>query len=306
MDGFLVIDKPEGITSHGVVERVRRLFSQKKVGHCGTLDPMATGVLVLGLGKGTRLSRFIQVDPKKYLAQITLGIKTDTLDKTGKILEEKKIRVEEREVREVLLSFQGEITQVPPMTSAVKVGGVPLYKLARKGVEVERKPRQVYIHKIDFLSFEEDEYPRVNFKITCSKGTYIRVIASEVGKKLGCGAHLSALRRLRCGDYDLKIAHKLDEVEEKESNNELKKLIITFDEALKRYPIVVVKRKLSYRVRNGNPVTLGMVKHRSYPLANETYVRIFDEEGNFLAFGKWVGENAQNYRQVVAPLEVVL
>lgn len=306
MDGFLVVDKPQGITSHGVVERLRRIFAQKKVGHCGTLDPMATGVLVLSLGKGTRLSRFLHLDPKEYLAQMTLGIKTNTLDKTGKILEEKKVEVEEDKVRKVLLSFVGEITQVPPMTSAVKVGGVPLYKLARKGIEVKRKPRRVFIYKIDFLSFERDEYPRVNFKITCSKGTYIRVVASEVGEKLGCGAHLSALRRLRSGDYTLEMAHKLEEIEERKKSTDLQELVVGFDEALKGYPVVVVKKKLSYRVRNGNPVTLGMVKHRPYPLKNETPVRIFDEEGNFLAMGKWRGENAHDYRQVVAPLEVVL
>jgi tRNA pseudouridine55 synthase len=303
LNGFLVVDKPSGLTSHDVVVKVRRLFKEKKVGHCGTLDPMATGVLVLGLGKGTKLSRFLCLDPKVYLGEITLGVTTDTLDATGRVVKECPVEVSEDKIKETLKKFEGEITQIPPMTSAIKVNGVPLYVLARRGIEVERPPRQVRIDKIDFLSWEK---PVVKFKVVCGKGTYVRTIAADFGEKLGCGAHLSALRRLSSGEFSIENAWHLQELKDLKEKGKLEEALILLSQGLAHYPQVVVKNKLAYRVKNGNPLTLGMIKERPYPLKNGTYIRLVNEEGDFIALARWSGEEAQVYRQVVAPLEVVI
>ncbi len=303
MNGFLVVDKPPGLTSHDVVLKVRRLFKVKKVGHCGTLDPMATGVLVLGLGKGTKLSRFLHLDPKEYQGEITLGVTTDTLDATGRVVEERPVEVSEEKIKETLEEFEGEITQIPPMTSAIKVNGVPLYVLARRGIEVERPPRQVRIDRIDFLGWEK---PVVKFKVVCGKGTYVRTLAADFGEKLGCGAHLSALNRLSSGEFSIENAWQLEELKNLKEEGKLEEALIPLSEGLARYPQVVVKNKLVYRVKNGHPLTLGMIKERPYPLKNDTVIRLVDEEGSVIALARWSGEQAQVYRQVVAPLEVVI
>lgn len=303
MNSFLVVDKPPILTSHDVVVKVRHLFKEKKVGHCGTLDPMATGVLVMGLGKCTKLSRFLCLYPKKYLGEITLGVETDTLDATGRIVKKCPVEVSEGKIEETLKEFEGEITQIPPMTSAIKVNGVPLYVLARRGIEIERRPRQVRIDKIDFLGWEK---PVVKFKVVCGKGTYIRTLAADLGKKLGCGAHLSALRRLSSGDFLVDKAWRLEELKDLKGKGKLEEALIPLSQGLAHYPQVIVKSKLVYRVKNGNSLTLGMIKDRPHPLKNGTYIRLLSEEGDFIALARWSGEQAQVFRQVVAPLEVVI
>jgi tRNA pseudouridine55 synthase len=209
-DGVLLVDKPAAWTSHDVVAKVRAHFGFKKVGHCGTLDPMATGLLVLVLGKATRLSEKLTSDDKTYEGSLTLGVTTNTEDADGEVLETKPVPpLTEADFEPVLQKFQGDIYQTPPMVSAIKHQGRPLYKLARKGIEVEREPRLIHIYDLRLLSVE---LPRVKFRMTCSKGTYVRTLAADIGRALGCGAHLSELRRTAAGKFQLEQAHTLEQI----------------------------------------------------------------------------------------------
>jgi len=199
--GILVIDKPKGITSHDVVYKVKKIIGAIKVGHTGTLDPMATGVLTLCINKATKAARLLDGGVKEYIATIRLGIETDTYDADGKVVAESDCSsIVEGDITEVVSNFIGRIGQVPPMFSAIKRNGVPLYKLARKGITVKREPREVDVHSIDI---ENLELPFITLRIACSKGTYIRSLCHDIGEKLGCGAHLTALRRVRNGQFTI-------------------------------------------------------------------------------------------------------
>ncbi|HOW34823.1 MAG TPA: tRNA pseudouridine(55) synthase TruB [Candidatus Omnitrophota bacterium] len=213
MDGFIIIDKPSGITSHDVVSFIRRKLKMRRVGHAGTLDPLATGVLVVLLGQSTKLfDRFSSFD-KAYEATLTLGTTTDTADTQGKVLNMLPYEDVTRErVESVFRTFLGDIEQVPPMVSAVKVQGKRLYKLARKGIEVVREPRQIRINRLELIDFS---LPKVKFHLECSKGTYVRKIAEDVGAILGCGGCISQIRRLSVGPFDIKSAVSLEEVSER-------------------------------------------------------------------------------------------
>ncbi|MEA3488927.1 MAG: tRNA pseudouridine(55) synthase TruB [Candidatus Omnitrophota bacterium] len=201
--GILVVNKEKGMTSHDVVQLVRRRFVIKKVGHAGTLDPNATGVLVLLLGKATKLSgRFLNED-KEYMATMKLGDRTDSGDSDGKMVISREISSSEDEIKEAVSGFVGEISQVPPMVSAKRVNGKRLYKLARKGVEVKREPNKIVISGIEITNID---MPFVRFRVVCSKGTYVRQLADDIGEKLGCGAHLTDLQRIRSGSFTLKEA----------------------------------------------------------------------------------------------------
>jgi tRNA pseudouridine55 synthase len=197
--GFLPVDKPGGWTSHDVVARVRRATGIKKVGHAGTLDPMATGLLVVAIGPVTRLIRFTQDAEKEYLATAVLGVATDSLDADGEVVWREPMEVDRAAVEAVLSSFVGEIRQVPPMVSALKIDGKRLYELAREGKEVERAARTVVVHQLELLDFRPGEYPEMDLRVVCSKGTYIRSLADDIAVALGGRAHLSALRRTRIG-----------------------------------------------------------------------------------------------------------
>jgi len=232
MNGILVINKPPGMTSHDVVQALRKILGQKKIGHTGTLDPEATGVLILCLGEATKISQFLQGLPKEYLAQMTLGITTDTEDSQGKILRKIDCRVSKEEFAKVLEDFRGTIEQIPPMVSAVKLGGMPLYKLARRGEVIARKPRKVKIYQLELLKFEPGPNPKASLRVACSKGTYIRTLCADIGKKLGCGAHLSQLVRTRVGDFTLDEAHTLSEIERLNKENKLGEIIIPPNQAL--------------------------------------------------------------------------
>ncbi|MDD2710170.1 MAG: tRNA pseudouridine(55) synthase TruB [Verrucomicrobiae bacterium] len=209
--GILLVDKPGGPTSHDVVDRVRRLFQTKRVGHCGTLDPMATGLLILLIGKATKLSDSLMGEDKEYEGTLKLGIATDSQDADGEVLAEKNVpALTEEQLREAFKAFVGDLYQTPPMVSAKKIAGVPLYKLARKGKEVERKPRLIHIYRLDILRFA---LPEVDFRLLCTKGTYVRTICHDLGEKLGCGGHLSRLRRTASGQFRVEKARTLSELE---------------------------------------------------------------------------------------------
>lgn len=207
--GVLIVDKPAGMTSHDVVDRVRKIFKTRRVGHAGTLDPDATGVLVLGLGRATRLLSYAQGGPKTYFATAVLGIKTDTLDASGEVTSEQPVNVDRARVESVSAGFVGEIDQVPPMVSAVKVDGERLYKKARRGETVERAPRRVTIYELEVLELRP---PELDLRIRCSGGTYIRTLVADIGDVLDCGAHLRQLRRTEAGGFSLADAVPLDEL----------------------------------------------------------------------------------------------
>lgn len=224
-DGAILIDKPVGPTSHDVVDAIRRRFQIKKVGHCGTLDPNATGLLIIVLGKGTKLSEKLMGGDKVYEGTIKFGETTASYDADGELVASLPVPpMTLEELNEAAATFQGDQMQMPPMVSAIKVGGVPLYKMARKGIEIERKPRLIRIYTFRFASYEE---PIGQFRVACTKGTYVRSIAHDIGQNLGCGAHLKTLRRLISGSFDVANALTLDAVL-KLSSAELEKRVIPF------------------------------------------------------------------------------
>ncbi|MGH7952475.1 MAG: tRNA pseudouridine(55) synthase TruB [Limisphaerales bacterium] len=225
LDGAILVDKPAGPTSHDVVDAIRRKFGIKKVGHCGTLDPNATGLLIIVLGRGTKLSEKLMGDDKVYEGAIKFGVTTNSYDADGEILETKTVPpLTLEQLNEEAAKFIGDQMQVPPMVSAIKKDGVPLYKLARKGIEVEREPRLVHIYNFRFTNYEA---PLGWFRIACTKGTYVRSIAHDLGQKFGCGAHLAALRRSVSGKFDVADAAKLEDVL-KMTIGELEKRVMPF------------------------------------------------------------------------------
>ena len=210
LDGALLIDKPAGMTSHDVVDEIRRHFGIKKVGHCGTLDPNATGLLIIVLGRGTKLSERLMSDDKVYEGTIKLGESTDSFDSDGELMASLPVPpITLDELDNLAAEFVGDQMQTPPMVSAIKKAGVPLYKLARKGVEVQREPRLIHIYNFKFSSYEE---PLARFRLACTKGTYVRSIAHELGQKVGCGAHLVQLSRTKSGKFDVSQAVPLQKV----------------------------------------------------------------------------------------------
>ncbi len=225
MEGVLLVDKPTGMTSHDVVYRLRRKLGMQRIGHAGTLDPMATGLLIMLVGKATRISQYLISLDKAYDGEVTLGVTTNSQDAEGEVMETRPVPpLTEAQVREAMLTFLGDQYQTPPMFSAVKIGGVPLYKKARQGEEVEREPRFIRIAAFDLKSFN---LPKLEFSLACTKGTYVRSIAHELGQKLGCGAHLATLRRVVSGKFDVAQAVQFEEVI-KLSARELERLVIPF------------------------------------------------------------------------------
>lgn len=234
INGFVVIDKPAGITSHDVVSRVRRILGTRKVGHTGTLDPFATGVLPIAVNDGTKAIPFLDEGIKCYQTLMQLGVATDTLDMTGTVLRESECtQVSEQQLLDVFTRFTGHILQIPPMYSAIKQGGQPLYKLARLGQEVERAPRPVEIYSINLLSCA---LPFVSIRVSCSRGTYVRTLADDIGAMLGCGAALKELRRTASGPFDICAAHTLEELEGAVSEGRVASLCTTPYESLAHLP----------------------------------------------------------------------
>lgn len=212
-DGLVVVDKPAGCTSHDVVARVRHVYHQRRVGHAGTLDPDATGVLLVGLGRVTRLLRYLQDQPKVYRGDVVFGVATSTLDASGAVLDRRPLPVTREQVEATARRFVGDIQQVPPMVSALRVSGRRLHDLARRGEEVERAPRAVHVERLDVEALEPGPYPVATIVVECSAGTYVRSLAADLGAALGGCAHLDALRRLAVGSFDLDEAHPLEDVE---------------------------------------------------------------------------------------------
>ncbi len=253
--GVLVVDKPEGITSHDVVARVRKLFGTKRVGHAGTLDPMATGVLVLALGRATRVVEYLATSRKRYTAGVVFGVTTDTEDATGHVVSRTDAdNLTESEVEAALRRFRGRIEQTPPMVSAVHHGGQRLYDLARQGIEVERKPRPVEIYSLELLSFRRGAQPEAYIDVECSAGTYIRTLAADIGEGLGCGAMMSSLRRTWSGGFGLDRALTLEELGERKEQGTLGETLHSIREALPDWPHVPLTEDQVRRIANGQSV----------------------------------------------------
>lgn len=251
VDGFLVIDKPAGISSHDVVNRVRRILGTKKVGHTGTLDPFATGVLPIAVGEGTKAIQFLDEGEKAYEAVVRLGLVTDTLDITGTVLlEHDPAGVSQRQLEHAMASLTGEISQLPPMYSAIKQGGQPLYKLARKGIEVERKPRQVLIRQFELLAFNA---PLAEVRVLCSRGTYVRTLADDLGKLLGCGACLTELRRTASGPFRLANALTLEQLACYVEEGTAHQYVVDLPAALSHLVQMQLTESELQRLKNGIP-----------------------------------------------------
>jgi tRNA pseudouridine55 synthase len=252
VDGVLLLDKPIGFTSNDALQKARRLFSAAKGGHTGTLDPLATGLLPLCFGEATKFSSDLLDADKTYEAVLKLGVTTDSGDAEGKVIATSTVNPEKGSILKLLPQFTGAIEQIPPMHSALKRDGRPLYELARQGIEVEREPRAVTIHAIELLDFAGDS---LTLRVACSKGTYIRVLAADIGAALGCGAHLTALRRTRVGDLDLDGAITLAELEALDEAGRMDRLK-PVDALLHTLPVVEIDGEAESRFSHGNPIDL--------------------------------------------------
>ena len=271
MDGIVIVDKPQDWTSQDVTAKLRGVFQTRRIGHGGTLDPMATGVLPVFVGRATRGVEFFEHAEKTYETVLRLGITTDTEDITGNTLEEKPVQVTESEILTVLEQFKGEIQQIPPMYSAIKINGQKLCNLARKGKEVERPARTITIHSLDFLGLDGVD---VRLRVHCSKGTYIRTLCKDIGAALGCGGCMAALRRVSAGSYTIADAVPLANLVASENPT---RYLHNVDTLFTQYPAVTLTEKQALRCRNGNSFSI--------ELADGTY-RAYDEAGEFLMLAK--------------------
>ncbi len=253
MNGVLIVDKPVGVTSHDVVDQVRRLAGMRRVGHAGTLDPMATGVLVLLLGPATRLSRFATAHTKRYLGVVRLGETTTTYDAEGETVDRLPVKVDQPEIEVALSHFRGSIEQVPPMYSAIRIRGRRLYDLAREGGEIEREARPVDIYALEIVAWQP---PELTLDICCSSGTYVRSLAHDLGQSLGCGAHLRALRRMESGPFALAHSHTLDELQNLKDDGDFESALLPPQAALGSMPAANLTPAQVQAVRYGQPICL--------------------------------------------------
>ncbi len=306
IDGIIIIDKPVGLTSHDVVARLRRILRTKRVGHTGTLDPFATGVLVMLVGKATRLAQFLDRDAKEYEAIVRFGFETDTGDGTGELritnYELRDVSVEE--IENVLKDFRGEIEQTPPMYSAKKVDGKKLYELARKGVEIERKPVRVSIYELELIKGgqrsevrgqlkNEVQRPKTKdhtLRVACSAGTYIRTLAEDIGRKIGVGAHLAELRRTKAGKFDLSKAVTIEELEEIVAAAKLNDILISMNEAVAHLPKITLNSEEIKNTQNGKRLNF-----ERFEIENNQVIRMVDRTEKLIAIGSYVKQ--ENYIQ---------
>jgi len=271
MNGIVIVDKPQGWTSQDVTARLRRVFQTRRIGHGGTLDPMATGVLPVFVGRGTRGVEFFEHAEKAYETVLQLGITTDTEDTSGEVLTRKDVHISETELQEILSQFRGKIMQVPPMYSALKVNGQKLCDLARKGKIVERQPREIEIFELELLEFAGDT---ARLRVKCSKGTYIRTLCKDIGERLGCGGCMAQLRRVQAGEYAIEEAVSLQTLLDAEKPEEYLRPV---DTMFRNYRSVTLSPKQEKRCRNGNSFSM--------ELEPGTY-RVYSRDGEFLALSK--------------------
>lgn len=306
--GIINVYKEAGFTSHDVVAKLRGICKQKKIGHTGTLDPDAVGVLPVCLGSGTKLCDMLTGETKEYIAGFQLGIATDTQDISGKILEEKEVCVSAEQVKEMLSHFVGELQQVPPMYSALKVGGKKLYELAREGKEVERKARPITIYELELLKAEHPEY---EIRVVCSKGTYIRTLCHDIGQDLSCGAVMTSLVRSRVGEFRLKDAKTLDELQELADQGRVQEAVIPVEEMFHALPAIQVSDGAQKALLNGNQLKRSEVLAKEeagiigkmlqgFPVDQGEY-RVYSMDSRFCAIYRYEGD-----RRLFTPVKMFL
>lgn len=294
MDGIINVYKEKGYTSHDVVAKLRGILKMKRIGHTGTLDPDAEGVLVVCIGKGTKLVDMITDKDKSYKAVLKLGITTDTQDMSGNIIEKKEVSVDRARVEEVINSFIGEISQLPPMYSAIKVGGKKLYEYARQGMEIERQPRRVEIKDIKILDYNESEH-EVTVLVDCSKGTYIRTLLHDIGQALACGGAMKELTRIRVGSFSIDNALRLSDISELVKNGRLKDHIIPIENMFASLGRVIIKKDYNKLVHNGNVFNYNMVQLQDGQDCEK--MRVYDADGVFIGIYRYDKE-ARVYKPV--------
>lgn len=277
MNGIVNINKPKGFTSHDVVAKLRGILRTKKIGHTGTLDPDATGVLPICVGRATKVADMLTATNKEYVAEVTLGAETDTQDASGQVINSAEVVVTKEEILEALPKFLGEIYQIPPMYSAIKQNGKKLYELAREGKEVEREPRRIEINEIEVLAFDLANN-RFTMRVACSKGTYIRTLCQDIGRELGCFGHMSELLRTKSGRFGIKEAYTLSEVEDMMNKDDLS-FLQPIDKVFEEYPAICITDDKADRVCNG-------VKVRVSGLNEGSVYRVYDQKNNFLTISR--------------------
>lgn len=282
-NGMINVYKEAGYTSHDVVAKLRGILKQKKIGHTGTLDPDAVGVLPVCLGSATKLCDMLTDTDKEYRARLLLGKETDTQDVSGKVLKQSEVQATEKEAAEAVMSFLGDYEQIPPMYSAIKVNGKKLYQLAREGKEIERSPRMV---RICDLEIEEMDLPYISMRVGCSKGTYIRTLCHDIGRKLGCGGVMVSLERTKAGIFCAGDALRLSEIERLRDKGSLQENILPVDAVFAKYEAVTVKRKFQKLIDNGNAFYRNMVKDSKKYIPEEE-VRVYNEDGRFYGIYKY-------------------
>ena len=277
MNGILLIDKPTDWTSNDVVAKLKGMLRERRIGHSGTLDPMATGLLVVFVGRATRAVEFAEAHDKRYIAGLRLGMVTDTQDVTGNVLESHPVDISEKELAAALSKFVGEIDQIPPMYSAIKVKGQKLYDIARKGGEVERKARHICISGLDLISRSGND---CQLDVSCSKGTYIRTLCHDIGVELGCGGCMSALRRVRAGAFDVRDAHTLDEVQAAVNEGRGEDLLLPVDTLFGEYERYTADTEQEKKIRVGAAVPADIP---------DGEYRVYSSDGDFLMLGRAEG-----------------
>jgi len=276
INGILLLDKPLGRSSNSALQKVRYLFNAKKAGHTGSLDPLATGVLPICFGEASKVTAYLLNSDKRYTCTAQLGVTTTTGDKEGEELQIRPIPLlNKMDIENILDNFRGDIEQIPPMFSALKHNGQPLYKLARKGIEIKRKARQVTIHKLMLLDFTEDS---ITLDIKCSKGTYIRTLAQDIGEALGCGAHLSMLRRTEVSPFDCDKLYTIEEIEKLSEEKKLDDILLAIDSALPDLPKITLNSEESGLIQNG-------VKVSREGIPDASLIRLYLENGDFIGLG---------------------
>jgi len=277
--GIVLLDKPIGITSNKALQQVKTIFNARKAGHTGSLDPIATGLLPVCLGDATKISQFLLSADKTYLAGLKLGVKTNSGDADGEVIQSRPVNIKDRQqIEQVLQRYKGDIQQIPPMHSAIKKNGVPLYKLAHQGIEVERDPRTVTVFDLQLVSFENDE---LKIRVHCSKGTYVRTLADDIGEDLGCGAHISQLRREQVGPFFGDTMYTIAQLEDMggQGYDILDQILLPIDKGLMQWPEINLTGDSAFYIQQGQPVFVPKVKEQGF-------VRLYLNDKEFLGVGQ--------------------
>jgi len=296
MNGILNIFKPKGISSYQVIKEIRDILNISKAGHTGTLDPSASGVLLLCLGQATKIAEFLVSMRKHYQGEMILGVSTDSQDSEGKIVQKREVEadIDEKGIKDIFRKYEGTISQTPPMFSAAHYKGKRLYHLARKGIEVKRNPKKVKIYQLKLINFNQKINPIVKFEVICSKGTYVRTLCNDIGDELGCGAHLSNLVRKKVGNFSIEDSLNLEELKKDKTLG--KRYLISIDSALEELNKITVKSEATKIVLNGGIISSEQIVENPEGLKSrkDKFVKIFDAKGNLLSIGTSIKDDRKN------------